>query len=76
MSEAELWELLNAYNSAALTALALYLTTASSFLVAAYNGGKPDTLSNLGNFWAFRNLCGLIHVRHNRIFGARRLFRQ
>ena len=36
MTEAELWELLNAYNSAGLTALALYLTTTSSFLVAAY----------------------------------------
>ena len=36
MSEAELWELFGEFNSIALTAMALYLTSVSSFLIAAY----------------------------------------
>lgn len=43
MTEAELWELLNAYNTAGMTALALYFTVVSSFLIVAYLAGSDLT---------------------------------
>ena len=43
MSEAELWELVIACNDTGLTAIVLYLTTASSYLVAAFLVGTKLT---------------------------------
>jgi uncharacterized membrane protein YesL len=79
MTEAELWELLNAYNSAGLTALALYLTTASSFLVAAYltagNLTRYQTLVISGLFVIFAGLFtyGTIGYFERGVYFASRL---
>ncbi len=43
MSEAEIWELLNDYNTSGLNGMALYLTITSSYLIAAFLIGEKLT---------------------------------
>jgi len=43
MNEVDLWMLLGQYNSYGMTAMALYVTVASSYLVAAYLAGAKLT---------------------------------
>ena len=43
MTEAELWGLLNTYNDSGMTALTLYLTVVSSYLITAYLVGADLT---------------------------------
>jgi hypothetical protein len=56
MTEAELWELLSLDNTAGLNAMALYLTAASSFLVAAYL--SAEKLSRFQALLSALLLCG------------------